>query len=98
MKFTVLNAEEEVSCDGDEVIAIANILQVHDAIGAKIMKDENATCDEEGRYIYLTVKSSDKTQVKEVGPNCYGLEFSNCEILPVTEKYLAELIAYYNSI
>lgn len=93
MKYTVINFDEEIECDGDDVIAIANMRQIHDAIGARIMTDENASCDEEGRYAYLDIKSSDKTQITQTGKNCYDLEFTKCEILPVTEKYLAELLA-----
>jgi hypothetical protein len=95
MKYTVLNFDEEIECDGDDVIAIANMRQIHDAIGARIMTDENATCDEEGRYAYLDIKSSDKTQIIQTGKNCYDLEFTDCEILPVTEKYLAELLSEF---
>jgi hypothetical protein len=92
MKYTVLNIEDEINCDGDEVIAIANLRQVHDAIGMQIMTDKNASCDEQGRYAYLNIISSDKTQISKIGPNCYNLEFADCEILPVTEKYIAELL------
>ncbi len=97
MKYTAINLEENISCDGDDVIAIANMRQIHEAIGAQIILDRNATCDEEGRFTYLDIKSSDKTQIVQRGENCYDLEYADCEILPVTEKYLVELLSDFLS-
>lgn len=97
MKFSVIQVEDGLSCDGDDVIAIANFQQIHDAIGAQVFKDENATCDEDSRYNHLTIKSGDKTEINKLGPRCYELTFKDCEILEVTERYLLELMNDYVS-
>lgn len=97
MKYTVINVQENLSCEGDDVIAVANFNQIHNAIGAQVFQDENATCDEDARYNHLTILQGDKTEINKLGPRCYELTFKDCEILEVTERYLLELMNDYVS-
>src|SRR3989344_8926462 len=50
-KLVVLNSEEEFNCDGDGIIAVLNLRQLYEILGAKVIRDENATCDSEGKYM-----------------------------------------------
>lgn len=91
MKNVVINQEEPFNCDGDGVIAIANLARLHQVMGINFFKDENATCDDSGRYGYLTLKSGGETKITQIGNNCYDIIINNCEILPATEKLMAEM-------
>ena len=98
MKFAVLNVSDTFDCnDGDEVIAIANLKNVHDALGIQLMKDENATCDPEGRYSYYNVIASNDTMIEKIGDKCYNIHVSDCEILPATERLIIEMLYDYNT-
>ncbi len=65
-------------------------------MGLTVGKNESIGCDSKGRYMYFELVEGNKTQIEKVGPYCYKLEFTNCEILPVTERILIEAIAEYN--
>jgi len=96
MKNSVINFEDNFSCDGDEVIAIANLVQLNQVLNVSLIRDDKAGCDLRGRYNYLNLKQGNKTEIVEFGPNCYDIVVSNCEILKATEKYMVEfLIKYY---
>jgi len=65
-------------------------------MGADIKDDSNAnesniTCDEQGRYNYINIKKGDETKIEKIGPACYEMTFSDCEILEVTERYMLKM-------
>ena len=95
-KLAVINSEEEFNCDGDGIIAIANLRQLYDILGTKVIKDENATCDSEGKYMYINLKSGDKTNVEQTDSACYDIIINDCEILEGTEKFMVETFAKMN--
>lgn len=95
-ELAVINAEEEFNCDGDGIIAVANLNQLYEIIGAKIIRDENATCDSEGKYMYINLKSGEKTKIEQTGNACYDILISNCEILPATERFMIETFGKIN--
>lgn len=89
----VLNITESFNCDGDGVIAIANLLKLEEILGTKVIKDENATCDEVyGRYTFVRIQPGDETKITEFGISggCYNIEIKDCEILKGTEKFMLE--------
>ena len=92
MKSVVYSEEGNFSCDGYGSIAVANLANLYKVIGVNIMKDENATCDAEGRYTYLTVKEGDETKIVQVGNQCYDIYVKDCEVLPALEKIMAEVL------
>lgn len=94
---TVIEMPYEFDCDGDQIIAIANLANVYGAIGKKLVKDENASCDEEGKYAYLVVQPGKKTSIEKYGLNCYNITIKDCEILEGTERFILEILAKYNS-
>ncbi|MBI2056722.1 hypothetical protein HYT91_00515, partial [Candidatus Pacearchaeota archaeon] len=95
-KLAVLNSEEEFNCDGDGIIAILNLRQLYEILGAKVIKDENAACDSEGKYMYINLKEGEKTKIEQTGSACYDILINNCEILEGTEKFMVETFAKVN--
>ena len=91
----VLNMSE-FDCEGDQIIAIANLVQLYDIIGSNIIRDENASCDSEGRYTFLQIHPGNETSIEKTGPSCYNLNVNNCEILEVTERFMAGILVRVN--
>ncbi len=94
--LVILNSEEEFNCDGDGIIAVLNLRQLYEILGAKVIKDKNATCDSEGRYMYINLKQGEKTKIEQIGSACYDIIINNCEILKGTEKFMVETFAKVN--
>ena len=96
-EMLVLNSSENFNCNGDGVIAIANFNNILGALGTKVVNDPNASCDEYGRYIFINLQKGNKTEIKNVGKNCYNLKINNCEVLDVTERFLIEALKEKNN-
>ena len=92
----VINATEEFDCEGDGIIAIANLVNLYNALGKNLIKDENASCDSLGRYTFLQIQSGNETSIEKTGPSCYNLNVNNCEILEVTERFMAGILVRIN--
>jgi hypothetical protein len=92
----VINSTEEFSCDGDEVIAVANLANLLNRMGAKVIRDDDATCDWQGKYNFIRLLPGNTTNIRMVGPGCYDLSISNCEILEVTERFMIEIFSKIN--
>ena len=92
----VINMTEEFTCDGDGIIAIANILNLK-IFGTEIIKDDSAGCSYTGDYMFLKIQTGNKTKIESFGPSCYNLYVNNCEILKVTEKFMVETFIQANS-
>jgi hypothetical protein len=89
---TVINMTQEFDCNGDQVIAIANLVNLYNAIGKKIMRDENASCDPFGRYMYINIQLGNETSIELFGPNCYNINIKDCEILEGTERFIVGML------
>jgi len=90
MKFIVLNYSSDLDCQGYGIIALTNIINLYQLIGAKVTIDKNATCDEEGRYMLLNIQNTNENKLEKMGSNCYHLSVNNCDVFPVTEKFMLE--------
>jgi hypothetical protein len=93
---TVINITQEFDCNGDQIIAIANLVNLYNAIGVTLIRDETAGCDPLGRYRYLTIQPGNKTSIEMVGPNCYNININNCEILEGTERFIVGMLVRIN--
>jgi len=83
-------------CEGYSIIAQANFNQIlKEGIGLTLLSNNTVSCDEENRYMYLSIEAGDETKIEKIGESCYRLEFTNCEILEVTERFLLEAISKY---
>lgn len=96
LEMMVLDNTEDFVCDGDGGIAMLNFQQILGAFGTTIIKDPNATCDSQGRYMFLKIQPGDETSVVQFGPACYEININNCEILEGTERFLVELLVEAN--
>jgi len=92
----VINATGDFNCEGDGIIAIANLVNLYNVLGKNLIKDENASCDSLGRYTFLQIQSGNETSIEKTGPSCYNLNVNNCEILEVTERFIAAILARIN--
>ncbi|MDA3836268.1 MAG: hypothetical protein PF542_01460 [Nanoarchaeota archaeon] len=96
MRFAALNGTDLFDCnEGDEAIAEVTLLKVHEVLGIGIEKVSSG-CESQGLYNYFNFIPSEKTEIIEVGKNCYDIHVSDCEIIPAVEKILAEIIVNYN--
>lgn len=86
----VVNSTEDFNCGGRGVIGVANLAKLYQVLGANVIKDESANCDPDGRYIFLQLEKGNESKIEQVGPACYTLYISNCEVLEVTEKFMIE--------
>lgn len=93
----VINTTNELNCEGYGGLAIANIAKLYDVSGIEVMSDKNASCDALGRYTYLNIIPGNETSVKQYGLSCYEIKVNNCEILPATEKFMAESLVQINN-
>jgi hypothetical protein len=89
MKNVVINSTSEFNCNGDGIIAIANLLKLEN-LGMQFMRDPNATCDVQKRYTFIQIEEGNESKIEQYGPACYRLTVSNCEILKVTERFMIE--------
>jgi len=93
---TVINATGDFVCEGNGIIAIANLVNIYDVLGKNIIKDENASCDSLGRYTFLQIQPGNETSIEKTGPSCYDLNVNNCEILEVTERFMVAILVEIN--
>jgi len=92
----VINTTDSLNCNGDGIIATANILKLYNVLGIKVMKDANASCDSQGRYMFLNILKGNETKVEQFGPECYNIYVSNCEVLPGTERFMLQTFTEVN--
>jgi hypothetical protein len=93
--FVLNTTTENLFCDGDWNLAIGN-LQNLEIFNIEIMTDKNATCDENGNYMFVQIEEGEETKIEQYGPSCYKLIVSDCEILPVTERFMIEVFSKVN--
>lgn len=96
LEMAVIDSKEEFNCNGDGVIAIANFNQVMGAMGTEVIRDPEAECDSQGRYMHFNLKSGEESKIVQTGPACYDFVVSDCEILDVTEKFLVRALSVIN--
>lgn len=97
LKNVVVNMSD-IRCDGDEVIAVANLVKLWDVLGANVIKDDNAKCDPQGRYNYVNIIEGDETKITENGEACYEITIGDCEILKGLEKFMVETFVEINAV
>lgn len=92
----VINSSDEFNCDGDGVIATANLIKFLEVSGTKTIKDPTATCDSEGKYTFVQIQKANKTYIKQFGPSCYYINIKDCEIIPALERYMLDNLVDIN--
>lgn len=97
----VLNFEETFNCDGDGIIAAANLKELYDFLRINVINNNQLTnisygCNLEGKYLYLNFLEGEKTKIVQVTPTCYNLYINDCEILDVSERFIIEALVKVN--
>lgn len=96
-KLVVFNPNDDLNCNGDGIIGVANIVQnLYPYLNVEVIRDVNATCDAQGRYSLINIKVANSTSIEQVGNSCYNINVANCEILPATERYMLEVFDRLN--
>jgi hypothetical protein len=95
-ELMALNNTVNISCNGDGVVAIANMKQIMNQFKVEIINDPEAVCDPQGRYVFINIQAGNKTSIKQTGERCYIFSINNCEILDVTERYLLDVLEELN--
>lgn len=98
LKIMVINNTESFVCEGDGGIAMLNFQQILRPFGVELMKDPDATCDPEGRYMFVKIQPGNITSIEQTGQSCYDLNVNNCEILKVTERFIIEVLTQTDEI
>jgi len=94
----VINMTEDFNCDGDGIIAIANLVNLYGVLGTKVIKDEEAGCDAAQRYIFLQIEEGNETKIEQFWTTCYKITINKCEILEGTEKFMLETLIKTNEL
>ena len=97
-EILVINSTESFNCNGDGIIAVANLLNLYKISGIEVIKDENATCDPEGRYAFIQLQAGNETSIEKFGPACYNVNINNCEILKAIERLMIESLIEINKL
>lgn len=97
-QIMVINSTGDFNCDGDGIIAMANLLNLYSVSGIEVIKDESATCDEEGRYGLIQLQEGVETNIEKFGPACYNININNCEILKALERLMLESFIEINKL
>ncbi|MDP2628501.1 MAG: hypothetical protein Q8P15_01230 [Nanoarchaeota archaeon] len=98
LKQVIVNISDEeiIDCNKDGGIAIGNLNKIFTISGMKVGKDVNATCDPQGRYMFIQIGPGNSTIVEQTGPACYTISVDNCEILKGTERFMVETFERIN--
>lgn len=94
----VMNATGDIKCEGMGVIATFNLANLYSTLGTSVSKDPDATCDEQGRFMFVQIEEGEETKIEKLGTACYKLTFKDCEILEVTERFFVETLSQANSV
>jgi hypothetical protein len=86
---------ENLFCGGDWQLAIGNLMLL-DIFGINVLADETLGCEENSDYIYVNIHEGNESRIEQFGSSCYNLYIADCEILQVTEKFMAELFLKIN--
>jgi len=94
----VVNMTGDFNCNGDGIIGMANLLKLYGLVGTNVIQDANATCDSEGKYMFLRIEEGNETKIEQFGPSCYKIYIKNCEMLEGTERFMIETLVKINKV
>ena len=97
-KNIVINITDALNCDGDSVIALANIVKFYEILGSEFLKGDKIACGSIENSIFLDIQKAKQTSIEQTSELCYKINVNNCEILEGTEKFLVESFIEINKI
>ncbi len=95
---TVINITEDFHCEGDGIIAVANLVNLLEFMGVKVIQDPEASCEVTGKYTFIKILPGDETKIEQYGLSCYRIYINDCEILEGTEKFMVETFVEINKL
>ncbi len=98
VQTVVINSTGNLNCQGDGIIAVANLARLYEVLGAKVIKNETLGCDSSGKYMYLNIIESNETKIQQTYLTCYNIYVNNCEILESTERFMVETLSKVNGL
>lgn len=96
--LVIINETGNFICDGDGIIAVANIVNLYKILVTEVIKDNTADCDILGRYMFIRLQAGNETNIEKFGPACYNININNCEILKGTERFMIESFIELNKL
>ncbi len=97
-EILVINSTEDFNCDGDGIIAVANLLNLYKISGIEVIKDDTAMCDPEGKYAFIQMQAGNETSIEKFGPACFNINIKNCEVLKALERLMIESFIEMNKL
>lgn len=94
----VINNTENFICDGKGGAAMLNLQQIFETYGTDLIKDTEATCDSQGRYMFVKIQKGNETSIEQTGMSCYNINVKDCEIVKATERLIIETLLRYKVI
>ena len=86
----VINSTSDFNCNGDGIIAVANMVNFYELLGTNIFNNETLGCDNQNQYTFVQILEGSETKIEQIGFSCYNIEINNCEILEGTERFMIE--------
>ena len=75
------------------------LMNVSSAISDKEIANETGfpyiTCANSPRNTVINIIEGNETRIIQTSPDCYTLEFKDCEVMEVSEKFILEIIKGY---
>ena len=53
------------------------------------------TCENSPDNTVIIIDEGEKTEIKKISDKCYSITYNNCEIMPVTEKFMLIILEAY---
>ena len=94
----VFSSTSDFNCNGDGIIAVANMANFYRLLGVNIFKNESLSCDSEDKYTFIRIQEGNETNIEQFGWSCYNININNCEILEGTERFLIESFVEVNDL
>ncbi|MBI3622834.1 hypothetical protein HY212_02000 [Candidatus Pacearchaeota archaeon] len=85
----VFNSKEDFNCNGDGIIGVQNLALLYQALGSKVIKDNNASCNDK-EYMLIKIERGNETKIQQIGNACYVMDINSCEILKATERFMTK--------
>jgi len=98
LKNVVMNSTGDIKCGGMGVVGTANMANLYSVLGARVVRDPNVSCDDEGKWTFIQIEAGSETKIEQIGNSCYLLTFKDCEVLQITERYMTEMFVKLNEI
>ena len=94
-----INITDDLNCEGDGIIGVANIVNFYKLAGLSFTRNESLDYSADGDTVFLDIEKGNETKVEQVGDSYrYNIYVNNCEVLQGTERFLVESFSEINQI